>query len=495
MRVGIGGILHESNTFCPSHTPLEAFEIEREDLLLKTWSGAHHEVSGFIEGASKYGYEIYPTIMAQAVPSGRVTADAFESLCSETVRLLASSKPLDGVLLALHGAMVSEKFADADGEIARRLREALGPSVPIVVTLDYHANVSEQIVNETTALVIYRTYPHVDQRERGLRAAEILVNTIRKKTRPTQSLSKPPMLLNIIHQNTSVDPMQAIIAMTRDIERNPRVLVANVAGGFQFADVFQMGPSVVVVTDNDADLAEREARKLSDALWNLRTQMKFDLPSASEAVRRAKGSEQTPVVLVDLGDNIGGGSAGDGTTILGELLLQNVKEWLVVLADPEAVQACNRAGVNASVSLQVGGKRDRLHGEPVKIHGRVKCLHDGRYEETEARHGGKRFHDQGLTAVLEITGARFEVPSMLVLTSNREPPFSLNQILSVGIQPQKQRVLVVKAAIAHKAAYEPIAGQSIQVDTPGLTSVNPARFTYENIRRPIWMLEPKPRIR
>jgi len=489
LRIGIGGILHESNTFCVLHTPLEAFQIEKGEQLLKTWTKAHHEVSGFIEGASKYGYEVYPTIMAQAVPSGRVTAEAFESLCGQIVELLADGKPLDGVLLALHGAMVSEKFADADGEIVRRLREALGISFPLVVTLDYHANVSEQIVKESTALVIYKTYPHVDQRERGLQAAEILVNTIGGKSKPTQSLSKPPMLLNIVHQNTTLDPMRIIMAMARDMEGNPSFLAVNVAGGYQFSDVFQMGPSVLVVTDNDPDLAQREARKLSDKLWNLRSQMKFDLPTANEAVRKAKNSEQKPVVLVDLGDNIGGGSAGDGTSILGELLLQNVEGWLVVLADPEAVQACIRAGINATVNLQVGGKKDNMHGEPINIHGRLKCLHDGRYEETQPRHGGKRFHDQGLTAVVEVGGTQFDVPSYLVLTSNREPPFSLNQLLSLGIQPQRQRILVVKAAIAHKAAYEPVTGLSIQVDTPGLTSVNPRRFQYQNIRRPMWMLE------
>jgi microcystin degradation protein MlrC len=195
------------------------------------------------------------------------------------------------------------------------------------------------------------------------------------------------------------------------------------------------------------------------------------------------------VVLVETGDNIGGGSAGDSTFILGELLRQKAEGWVVVLADPEAVEACIRTGVGASVNLHVGGKRDHLHGETITVSGRVKAVHDGKYVETEPRHGGQRYRDQGLTAVLEIGDSIPDNPKLLVLTSYREAPMSLHQLLSLGIQPQRQRILVVKAAIAFRAAYEPIAGRIIEVDTPGLTAVNPARFTYHHVRRPLHGLD------
>jgi microcystin degradation protein MlrC len=481
--------MHESNTFSSKPTDLPAFQIQRGDELVNWWRGTHHEVGGFIEGASRFGYELYPTLMAGATPAGTVTAAAFETLTGELIDRLTSAPALDGLLLALHGAMVSEEYPDGDGEVARRVREALGSAFPIVITHDHHANIAQQLVDACTALIIYKTNPHLDQRERGLQAGELIPRIIKGEVKPTQALAKPAMLLNIVHQNTNAEPMRGIMDAVRMLEQQPGVLAASVAAGYQYADVYEMGPSAVVVTDNDPDLARREAQRLSDMLWNLRDRLAFNRPDAAEAVRQAKASEQTPVVLVEMGDNIGGGSAGDSTFILSELLRQQAKGWVVVLADPEAVQACARAGIGFTLTLQVGGKTDNLHGDPVEVTGRVKCLHDGQYEETEPRHGGRRYHDQGLTAVLELANRQSPIANRLVLTTHREVPFSLHQLLSVGIQPQRQKILVVKAAIAYRAAYEPIAGRIIEVDTPGLTAVNPARFTYRHVRRPLWGLE------
>ncbi|MBC7814115.1 MAG: M81 family metallopeptidase, partial [Burkholderiales bacterium] len=402
---------------------------------------------------------------------------------------LKNAPPLDGMLLALHGAMVSENYPDADGEIVRRVRETLGADVPLVVTHDYHANISRQVILNSTALVIYKTNPHVDQRERGLHAAGILSRTIKGEVRPVQYIVKPPLLLNIIHHNTSAEPMRSIMEAARELEQQPGILAANVAAGFQYADVAEMGPSVVVVTDGDEALAQDEAYRLASKLWNAREQMAFKLPDAERAVGIALAESSMPVLLVETGDNIGGGSAGDATFILGELLRQNAKGWLVVLSDPEAVQACAQVGIGATVTLNIGGKRDNLHGEPVSVTGRVKVLHDGKYIETETRHGGERYRDQGLTAVLEMPHDTPESANVIVLTSLREPPFSLNQLLSLGIQPQLKRIIVVKAAVAFRAAYEPIAGRIIEVDTPGLTAVNPARFNYRHVRRPLWGLD------
>lgn len=488
MRVAIGGISHESNTFSSAPTDLAAFRVERGEEIPARWAQTFHEVGGFIEGASRFGYEPVPTLVATALPSGRVTADAFETVTHELILRLTTCPALDGVLLALHGAMVSEEYPDGDGEIVCRVRLALGRDLPIVVTHDHHANVSEHVIRESSALIVYKTNPHLDQRDRGLQAAKIIAGMMRGEVRPVQALSKPPMMLNILHQNTDAEPMNSIMQAARDLEQDPRVLAASVAAGYQYADVFEMGPCAVVVTNGDLELAQRSAQQLSDQLWNVRDQLVVNLPDAAVAVRQAKESQLTPVVLVDMGDNIGGGSPGDGTTVLGELLGQAAEGWVVVIADPEAVQACTRVRIGATISLKVGGKRDRLHGEPVQVAGWVKCLHDGKYREDEPRHGGARYNDQGLTAVLEIPGSRPDVSSMLVLTTKPEAPFSLHQLLSLGIQPRRQQILVVKAAIAYRAAYEPIAGRIIEVDTPGLTAVNPSRFTYRNVRRPLWGL-------
>jgi microcystin degradation protein MlrC len=489
VRIAIGGIMHESNSFNSILTGLDAFEVQRGSDIIATWQHAHHEVGGFIEGAAAHGYELVPLLMAGATPAGPVAAGAYETLVAELLTRLQSAGPLDGLLLALHGALVAERYRDGDGEIVRRLRAATGPDFPIVVTHDLHANVSDQVVSASTALVIYKTYPHLDQRERGLQAAGIIARAVRGEIRPVQASARPPMILNIVRQNTNAEPMKSIMQAVRDAEDHPRVLAASLAESYQYADVYELGPAVVVVTDNDPELARREAQRLSDLLWNSRDQLGFDLPDAASAVTQARQSNQTPVVLVDMGDNIGGGSAGDSTFILSELLAQQALGWVVVLADAEAVQTCAAAGINAMVTMQVGGKTDDLHGQPVSVTGRVKCLHDGRYIETEARHGGQRYCSQGLTAVLELAGPTPEDNSYLVLTTYREPPFSLHQLLSLGLQPQRQRILVVKAAIAYRAAYEPIAGHIIDVDTGGLTAVNPARFTFRHVRQPLWGLK------
>ncbi|MBI4551680.1 MAG: M81 family metallopeptidase [Candidatus Latescibacteria bacterium] len=500
MRIAIGGMMHESNTFSRTPTDRAAFEsgsLTTGDRILPVWGPAHHEMGGFIEGAQRFGYDLYPTLMAVATPSGRVTDDALGWLTDELIDRLSAGPSLDGLLLALHGAMVAESYPDGDGEVLRRLRAALGSDFPIVTTLDFHTNVSEQMVGESTALVIYQTCPHVDQRECGLRAAELITRIVTGEVRPTQALAKPPLLFNILFQNTSREPLRPILDAARERERRPKVLRANIAAGYQYADVHEIGPSVVVVTDNDPDLARSEAASLSDRLWACRDRLVLDLPDAATAVECARQSDAHPVVLVEMGDNIGGGSAGDSTVILSDLLRQDAEGWVAVLYDPEAVHACVQAGISRTVDLMVGGKTDDLHGLPVRIAGRVRSLHDGRYEEPEVRHGGARYHDQGLTAVVEATlpglsrtpNPEPRTPSFLILTSKREPPFSLRQLTSLGIDPARQRVLVVKAAIAYRAAYEPIAGRIIEVDTPGLTAVNPARFTFRHIRRPLWPID------
>ena len=478
MRIAVGGIMHESNTFNHRLTPLEAFRLQRGDELVSWWRDTPHEVGGFIAGAERFGYELFPALMAQATPGGMVTREAFERLTGELLDRLSRAPHLDGLLLALHGAMVSEVHSDADGEVLRRLRELVGAGFPLVVTHDFHANVSQQVVELSTALIIYKSYPHLDHRERGLQAASVIARTIKGEIKPVQALVKPPMLLNIVHQNTNVPPMDRVMEAARALEEQPAIVAASVAGGYQYADVPEMGPAAVVVTNGAPALARQEAGQLADHLWSIRERLHFKLPDVAQAVRAAKASDRRPVILVDMGDNIGGGSSGDSTFILHELLRQGVTGWVVVLADPEAVAACARAGVGAALRLNVGGVRDSLHGEPVEVSGRVKCLHDGRYEESEVRHDGQRYHDQGLTALMEIGDPPAKTASFLLLTSRRQTPFSLQQLLSVGLQPARQRVLVVKAAIAYRAAYEKIAGVIIEIDTPGLTAVNPARFRY-----------------
>jgi microcystin degradation protein MlrC len=196
-----------------------------------------------------------------------------------------------------------------------------------------------------------------------------------------------------------------------------------------------------------------------------------------------------PVALFDTGDNIGGGSAGDSTFILEELVRQKAAGWVMVIADRQAVEAASRAGINGAFDMPVGGKTDEAHGKPVRIRGRVRSLHNGDYMETEVRHGGGRYHQLGISAVIEVEGSTKDLQNLLLLTTARSSPNSLHQIISCGIYPERQRILVAKGTIAPRAAYEPVAAQIVMVDSPGATAVNPARFQFKRVREPLFGLQ------
>ncbi|MBI1789768.1 MAG: M81 family metallopeptidase [Acidobacteria bacterium] len=487
--IAIGQFTHESNSFNPAKTTLADFQL-RNNAQTDVWRKNKDEVSGYLEGADQYGFDVYPTVLANATPKGPVTEEALTKITSQMIaRLKAAPRKLDGLLLALHGAMVTENYPHGDVEIMKRLRAALGPAFPIVVTHDFHANVSPEMEKLTTALITYKEVPHIDQKDRGLQAARIMAGIAAGRVKPVQAIVKPPMIYNIVFQYTKVEPLLPIVAETKRLERNPKILACSVSGGYQYADVPFVGPTVIVVTDNDPDLARREAQRLSDMLWATRDRLVLKLPEPAEAVRQAIASDKAPVVLVEMGDNIGGGSSGDATFMLSELVKQKASGWVVVLADPGAAQAAARAGIGQPFDMPVGGKADRLHGQPVRIRGVVKSLHDGKFLEPEVRHGGQTYYDQGLTAVIEAEGSTRDLSNLLMLTTRRQVPFSLHQLISCGIYPQRQKILVVKAAIAYKAAYEPIAGRIIDVDTGGTTAVNPKRFTFRRARRPLFGLE------
>ena len=487
-RIAVGGISHESDSFNPAKTTLADFS--RRAGTPAEWARSNDTVSGYVEGAQKFGLDLVPTMVAVAAPKGPVTGQAFETLMAELLAKLKVAGRLDGVLLALHGAMVVESHPHGDAEVVRRVRQAMGKDFPIVVTHDFHANVSPAIVELSTALITYKENPHLDTRQRGVQAAGIMAGTVAGKVKPVQAVVKPPMVYNIVYQHTFREPLLPIVEESRRLEReNPKILAVSVSGGYQYADVPFMGPSVVVVTDNDPDLAKREAERLSDMLWATRERLVVKLPDAAGAVKLAAAETKFPVVLVDMGDNIGGGSPGDSTFLLTELLRQKADGFVVAIADTQAVQAAASAGIGGAFDQPVGGKADRLHGDPVRIRGRVKSLHDGRFIETEVRHGGGRYHNMGLSAVIELEGSTPDLGSFVLLNTRPTPPNTIHQLVSCGIYPQRQRILTVKAAIAFRAAYEPVAAKIIEVDTPGVTAVNPGRFTFKLVRRPLFGLE------
>jgi len=484
MRIAIAGFSHESNSFSSQPTTLEDFGVRAGDQLIPHYRDTFSELAGFIAGAAEQGFELVPLFSASATPAGPLTRQAYEALVGRLLADLQAAGPLDGVLLALHGAMVAEHFPHADAETVHRLRAHFGPAFPIVVTHDYHANVPPSLVEEATALIIYKTNPHIDQRERGLQAAGIIARTVRGEVRPVSALVKPELLFNIYHHNTSRPPMQPLMQAAIELEKQPGILACSIAAGYQYADVPWMGPSIAVVADGDQSLAQREAQRLGELMWTRREELKANPPKPVESVAMAMASERFPVTLLDFGDNIGGGSTGDSTFLLAELLRQGAQGWVVTLYDPESAQACNRAGIGAQVALRVGGKTDTQHGPTLSVYGRVRTLHAGTYEEHERRHGGGRHFDQGLTAVVAVGGPGQE--GLLVLNSERTAPMSIHQITCVGIQPQHQRILVAKGAVAPRAAYEPVSARLIEVDTPGATAIGRASSEYKLARKTLY---------
>ena len=465
MRIAVAGFAHESNTFSVQPTRLEDFGILTGGEVLARHADTYHEIAGYLAAAVDLDLELCPILSASATPGGPVTRGAFEEFCGRILAGLGDLGRIDGVLLALHGAMVAEEFPHGDAEVVRRVRAQVGPEMPLVVTHDYHANVPPSLVEAADALVIYKTNPHIDQRERGREAASILARTARGEVKPTMALARPRLVLNICFHNTSLPPVQPLMARAVELEQRQGILSCSVAGGYQYADVEFMGPSVVVVADGDPDLARAEAEALSSAMWEARDRMIPDLPDPAEAVRQALASDEHPVTLLDVGDNIGGGSTGDSTLILEELLAQGADGWVVTLWDPEAVRACAAAGIGAEVELDAGGKIDDMHGDPQRVKGTVRTLSDGRYEERERRHGGGRRHNQGLTAVLRVPCGPGE--GLLVLNSSRQPPMSIHQITCAGIAPEQHKILVAKGAVAPRAAYEPVSRRLIEVDSGG----------------------------
>ena len=340
MRVAVGGLMHESNTFAASRTGLDAFRdgsLTFGDDLVPVWREAHHEVGGFLEGLGRSGVEVVPTAMAWATPGGPVEDEALDAVVGRIAEGCRSGS-VDGLLVALHGAMVTPSHAGADAEVLRRLREAIGPDRPIVATLDFHANVSAAMAEAADALIGYQTYPHVDQRACGLRAAELIVRAIRGEVRPVTAVAKPPMIINLLGQETDREPMRSLLEAARQVERRPGVLAACPMAGFPYADVPEMGPSVIAVADGDRESARRVADELGSQMWAYRHDFDVRCPGPEEAVGLAIDSEAAPVVLVDLGDNIGGGTPGDGTVLLAELIRRGARRALVVLHDPEAVR-------------------------------------------------------------------------------------------------------------------------------------------------------------
>jgi microcystin degradation protein MlrC len=486
VRVGIIALLQESNTFIDGLTTLAHFE---QDLLCdgeevrRRLEGTHHEVGGFFQGLAEAGIEAVPIFAARALPYGVMTDATFETLLVRMDAALSRAGPLDGLLVAPHGATVSQGIADVDGHWLQMLRGRVGPKVPIVGTLDLHANLSPRMVAACNALIAYRSNPHLDQRLRGIDAAAIMALTLRGELHAVMAAAFPPMAINIERQATAEEPCRSLCGWEFERPWYQNLRCVSFLLGFPYADVPEMGGAVVAVTDGEPERARVLAFESAAQWWQRRGQFCGQLISVEEAIRRARELDG-PVCLLDMGDNVGGGSPGDGTVLLRALQRAQIAPAFVCLYDPIAYT--HAAGIGGRLRMAVGGRTDRRHGEPFEAEFTVRGLYDGRFEEPEVRHGGFRTFDQGPTAVVET-----DTGLTIMLTSRRMAPFSLRQLTSCNIDPARYHVLVAKGVHAPVAAYAPVCRTLIRVNTPGVTTADLSQLEYRHRRRPMYPFEPE----
>jgi microcystin degradation protein MlrC len=297
-------------------------------------------------------------------------------------------------------------------------------------------------------------------------------------------IEKPPLAVNILRQGTSDSPMKELVALAAEAATRPGVLSVSIAEGFPYADVEEMGMAFLAVTDADAVLAGEIARELARAAWEVRPELEGDGIAIDEALRHAVQSAAHPVVLLDVGDNVGAGSPGDSTHVLAAAQRLGVGGLFHSLCDPASVAACADAGVGATVELEVGGKTDDLHGNPVAIRGVVQMLDDGKFEDTGPTHGGFRFYDAGPRALVHT-----DDDHMVLLTSRPRGNTSRQELVSAGLDPLTQPIIVAKGVHSPRATYEPIAAEMIYLNTPGSTSADISALEYKYRPRPMFPYE------
>lgn len=477
MRVGIIALLHESNTFVRQKTTLKNFE---EDILLTgesvrdRFQNTEHEVGGFFGKLCKEQIEAVPIFAARAYPSGVIEAETFDTLINRLLAQLDSAESLDGILAAPHGATVAENHPDADGYWLSKVRDAIGKDVPLVATVDPHANISQKMVDATDAIIAYRTNPHLDQKKTGRRAAGLMAKVLRGEIRPTQAAIFPAMAMNIQCQNTDEFPLCALTGVADEMCSD--AVSHSVIFGFPYSDVVEMGSSVIAVTDNDEKLAKALCAHVAEYMCEIRDKFDPEFTGVSEAIEMVKKNDGC-TLLLDMGDNVGGGSDANSTAICSELNRNSIGPSFVCICDPESVVKSVAAGVGNSVILDIGE-------EPMCTECKVISLHDGKFRDNLPVHGGFQMFDQGQTAIVETSGGL-----TVMLTTLRMPPFSLEQLISCGIDPQDFRVIIAKGVIAPLAAYKFVCDHVIHVNSPGSTCADMTQLPFKHRRKPMFPFE------
>jgi len=498
MRLLAAMFKHETNTFSPVPTPVERFFGYRPGMLagaaaIDAHRGTGSGLAGFIEVAEAAGASLEVAVAAEASPSGPVEDDAYEAIAAPILAAVRAGG-WDAILLDLHGAMVTRTHEDGEGELLRRIR-AIDPSVPIGVVMDMHANVYDDIVRCATVVTGYHTYPHVDVREAGARAARIVVRTLRGEVKPVMRWANRPMLPHVMRQGTHAEPNRTLQAACVAHEQDGRALACSVFVGFPHADIREAGLSAVVCTDGDADAATSIRDALLDAAWEAREAFVYRAEPLVASVTRAKALGESmpvggagPVVMLDHCDNVASGGTMDTTAVLGEVLRQDLRDAVFyAIHDPLSVQAAIAAGVGAEVTLDVGGRSPMpsigAPAAPLRVTGRVRRITDGVYRLRGPMGAGSTTNN-GPTVVLQVGGVE------LVLISLYQEPFDLECFLTVGIDPSRRRFVIIKSRVHWRAGLGALAREVVECAGVGVTTSDYSLLRFEHVRRPVFPLDP-----
>ena len=467
MRIAIAGFQHETNTFSPRPTTLADFEradswpqLLRSGAVLAGTRGINLPVAGFAAEAGRAGVTLAPLLWCAAEPGGRVTDAAFERIAAEIVEGLARAGPIDGIYLDLHGAMVTESHEDGEGELLSRIRGALGP-VPLVASLDLHANISPQMVEAADALAIFRTYPHLDMAETGARCLPILAR-LADGHPVAKAFRQAPFLVPLHAQHTGAEPCRTLHALAQ-AER------AELALGFTAADVPDCGPSVVAYADTRAAAAAAADRVMDG------------LAAAEGAVARAMALSAQgpgPVIIADVQDNPGAGAGSDSTGLLRALVEGGAERAVLgLLADPEMARRARAAGPGADIAGPLGGRSGVPGDQPFEGRFRVERIGPGRCRFTGAMYRGSEAV-LGDTAVLRVAGTDVRI----VVTAQRSQCLDRALFEHLGVMPREMRIVALKSTVHFRADFEPIARAVLVAEAAGGFACRPDRLCYHRLR-------------
>lgn len=480
-RVLLMQFKHESNAFCPVPADFHAFQNRYFDVgerMFPSQRGLGTELGAFLDVLeNRPDIQLIPSVSLEANPCGPVTAEVYEFVMQEMETAIRANSPLDGILIVLHGAMQADGHTDGEGDLLERIRELAGWEIPVIASMDLHANVTEKMARCATALVSYECYPHTDTYETGYLAAELMAETLDGNLKPTMACRRLPYLLPLFPTDTP--EMQKYLQMAKAYESRPGVRCVRFTHGFFSADVPEMGMGVQAVTNNDPMLAERIAQEMAACIWADRKLLTRTYPTLDEALDRALEPGDGPVVLADASDNPGGGGLGNSTFILRRILERGITGAAVAtIVDPASAEACEKAGVGATVRLQLGGWSDPTYsGGPLDVEAYVQSLSDGCYIRKGKMTHGLRVK-MGKTAVVEIAG------NLVIICSVAQQSLDLEVYRRHGIAPEEQRILVTKSAVHYRASFGPIARDMFTLCLPGYSVPDPSGFTYNIWKHP-----------